>query len=156
MTTYVRIIDNTTTVKFPTSLPGPPGESANRTGCVMVSGSESGALALSTGNSKAVVRVNADLNGMILSEVGAGVSAPSSSGVVTVQIRRLRNGTAVNMLSTVISIDASEYDSTTAASQAVINTANDDVQTGDMLHIDVTGAGTGVRGLVVSFGFTPA
>ena len=126
----------------------------NRSGCIMISPSISGAPTLTTGTSKAVVRVASDLNGLILAEVGAGVTEVSSSGAVTVQMRRVRNGVSVNMLTTVITIDQGEYDSTTATAP-VINTANDDVLTGDQIHFDVLTAGANVRGLVVSFTFQP-
>lgn len=154
MTTYVRIIDNRTTVRFPASIPGAKGEAANRSGCAMISPSYSGAPALTSGTSKGVIRVASDLSGMRLADVGAGVSEVSTAGAVTVQMRRVRNGVSVNMLSTVITIDQGEYDSTTAAA-AVINTANDDVLTGDQIHFDVVTAGDAVRGLVVSFTFQP-
>jgi hypothetical protein len=41
------------------------------------------------------------------------------------------------MLSTVITIDSGETDTSTAAAAAVIDTANDDVATGDRIRIDI-------------------
>lgn len=61
--------------------------------------------------------------------------------------------TYVDMLSTPITIDANEYDSKDAATQPVINTANDDLATGDVIRIDVDVAGTGTKGLNVSLSF---
>lgn len=143
------------TIQF-TGVPGPQGESAQRTGSIQLSPSEAIFGTLSTGDSKGIARIPVEMNGMVLYAVGAGVSNPSSSGPVTVNIRRVRAGVGVDMLSTPITIEAGEYDSVTAAVPAVINTSNDDVLTGDMLHFDVDTAGSGVLGLVVSFSFQPA
>lgn len=136
-------------------VPGPQGKSAERTGSIQLFPSEAIFGTLSTGNSKGLARIPVEMNGMHLYAVGAGVSTPSASGPVTVNIRRVRAGVSVAMLSTPITIDQGEHDSTTAAA-AVINTANAAVQTGDMLHFDVQAAGAGVLGLVVSFSFQPS
>jgi hypothetical protein len=58
------------------------------------------------------------------------------------------------MLTTKISIDASEFTSYTAAAAPVIDTGNDDVATGDLLAVDVDVAGTGAKGLGVLLTFT--
>jgi hypothetical protein len=154
MNTTFRIVSNKTTLRFPASLPGEKGEAANRSGCVMVSPSATGSPALTTGTSKAVVRIPSELGGMVLTDAGAGVSSPSTSGPVSVQIRRVRAGVSVNMLTTEITIDQDEYDSVTAAAGS-INPANRAVQAGDHLHFDVTAAGNNARGLVISFTFQP-
>lgn len=135
---------------------GPRGAHAERTGSIQLSPSEAIFGTLSTGDSKGVARIPVEMNGMVLYAVGAGVSNPSSSGPVTVNIRRVRAGVGADMLTTPITIDANEYDSSTAAVAAVINAANAAVQTGDMLHFDVDAAGSGALGLVVSFSFEPA
>lgn len=135
---------------------GPRGAHAERTGSIQLSPSEAIFGTLSTGDSKGVARIPVEMNGMVLYAVGAGVSVASSSGPVTVNIRRVRSGVGVDMLSTPITIDEGEYDSSTAAVAAVINAANAGVQTGDMLHFDVDSAGGNVLGLVVSFSFEPA
>jgi hypothetical protein len=57
------------------------------------------------------------------------------------------------MLSTKLTIDANETDSSTAANAAVIDGAHDDVATGDMLRIDIDVAGTGAKGLMVEMQF---
>ena len=58
------------------------------------------------------------------------------------------------MLSTVVSIDSGETSSTTAATAAVINTANDDVATGQILRFDVTAIHTTpAKGLFVNLDF---
>ncbi len=57
------------------------------------------------------------------------------------------------MLSTSITIDASEFTSYSAATAPVINTSFDDVATGDRIAIDVDVAGTGTKGLGVILRF---
>jgi hypothetical protein len=56
---------------------------------------------------------------------------------------------SVDMLSTLITIDATEVSSYSAAASSVIDTAHDDVVAGDQLRIDVDVAGTGTKGLDV-------
>lgn len=108
--------------------------------------------AITTGDGKAYFRVNDYLTGMNLIGVGASVSTVSSSGPLTIQLRRVRAGSPADMLSTRITIDASETDSSTAAA-AVIDTANDDLLTGDQIHIDIDAAGTGAKGLCLTLVF---
>lgn len=153
--TNVSIITNKTTVTFPASIPGAKGEAANRSGCVMVSQSTPGGVTLLPGTSKAVIRIPAELNNMVLTDAGAGVASPSTGGPISVQMRRVRAGVSVDMLTTEITIDEGEYDSVSATAARVINTANDDVQAGDHIHFDVTQAGTDALGLVISFTFQP-
>lgn len=114
--------------------------------------------AITTGDGKALIRIPAELNGFNLIGVAACLSTVSSSGAVTVQVRRSRRTNATtrssaDMLSTAITIDQSEFDTEDAATAAVINTSNDDVQTGDHIYIDIDGAGTGAKGLVVELRF---
>lgn len=135
-------------------LQGPQGVAPERTGCVMINPADGSTGNLSAGASKSVIRIPIELNGMRLYNVGACVTTPSSVGPITVQYRRVRAGVSVNMLTTLITIDAGEYDSNTSNSP-VIDTANDDVLTGDQIHFDVVTAGTGSLGLVVSFSFQP-
>ena len=49
----------------------------------------------------------------------------------------------------------SETSSYTAATAPVINTSNDDVLTGDFLRVDIDGAGTGAKGLIVMVTLQP-
>lgn len=114
--------------------------------------------AITTGDGKAVFPVDTTLNGMNLVAVKGYLSTVSSSGAPNVQIRRSRRSSATarttaDMLSTALTIDASEFESADAATAAVINTSNDDVQTGDMIFIDIDGAGTGAKGLQVLLTF---
>ena len=75
----------------------------------------------------------------------------SSSGNVSVQVR---NDTgAVDMLTTNLTIDQGETDSSTAATPAAIDGANAFVSTADMLRIDIDAEGTGTKGLMVELTF---
>lgn len=107
--------------------------------------------ALTVGNGLTTFVVPVELNGANLVSVGAHVFTASSSGTPTIQIRNATD--SVDMLSTAITIDANELDSATATTAAVINTATDDVATGDVIAIDVDVAGTGTQGLEIRLGF---
>lgn len=107
--------------------------------------------ALTTGDGKVYFTVPDTLNGMNLVDADAVVYTVSSSGTPTVQIHNLTD--TQDMLSTLITIDATEYSSYTAAAQPVINASYDDVATGDRLRIDVDVAGTGTKGLDVILTF---
>lgn len=111
---------------------------------------------LSTGNGKASVFIPNDLDGLILTKVQAHVTTVSSSGAITVMVRRNRGGADADMLSTAITIDQSEKDSATAATPPVINASNDDVLDADEIWIDVDAAGTGAKGLAVNLSFAEA
>lgn len=109
------------------------------------------ATVVSTGDGKFHEIADADMGGMNLVRVFAGVSTVSSSGAVTVQVRNVTQ--SADMLSTALTIDSGEKSSLTAATPAVIDTANDDVAAGDEIRIDVDGAGTGAKGLLVKLWF---
>jgi hypothetical protein len=58
------------------------------------------------------------------------------------------------MLTTKITIDSTETGSDTAATPAVIDTANDDVATNDVIRIDVDAISTtAAKGLIVTLTF---
>lgn len=114
--------------------------------------------AITTGDGKACFRVPSVMNGWNLVAVSGALSTVSSSGLPTFQVRRSRRTNATtranaDMLTTKLSIDASEFDSVDATTAAVIDTANDDVNTGDMIYIDIDVAGTGAKGLVAELTF---
>lgn len=115
--------------------------------------SDPGGDAITTGDGKAYVRIPSVMNGWNLVAVAAHLTTVSSSGIPTVQLRRTRSGSDVDMLSTKLTIDANETDSSTAAAAAAINATNDDVNTGDMVSIDIDVAGTGAKGLFVEMIF---
>lgn len=116
-------------------------------------------IALSTGDGKCYWPVHPDLAGWVIVGVSAHVgAATSSSGAVNVDIdvcgavaTGIRcSGTNRDLLSTNITIDASEDGTETAAAAAVINTANDDLATGEWVRWNIDGAGTGTQGLYVT------
>jgi len=92
-----------------------------------------------------------EMNGMDLVSVGAHVYTASTSGLPTFQIHNLTDD--VDMLSTRITIDANETDSSNAATPAAIDTAHDDVATGDVIRIDCDVVGTGAEGMEIRMGF---
>lgn len=106
---------------------------------------------LTTGDGKWFFLVPSTLNGKNLVGARAAVTTASSSGTPTIQIANATD--AVDMLSTRITIDANELTSYTATVPAVIDTAHDDVATGDLLRVDVDVAGTGTQGLIVYLEF---
>jgi len=78
--------------------------------------------------------VPALLNGYLLSAVLASVHTQGAgSGVTSLQVRRRRAGTDVDMLGTKISISFDEY----FAADGVVNTSYDDLATGDQIYVDV-------------------
>ncbi|RMH27825.1 MAG: hypothetical protein D6692_07150, partial [Planctomycetota bacterium] len=96
--------------------------------------------ALTTGTAKLTVRVPF---ACYVTAVRASLTTASSSGVVTVDV----NETGTSILSTKLTVDASEKTSTTAATAAVISDPNlaDDAE----LTFDIDTAGTGATGLKV-------
>jgi hypothetical protein len=96
--------------------------------------------------------IPSDFGGMNLIDADAYVTTVSSSGLPTVQIKNVTQGN-VNMLTTPITIDVGETTSYTAATPPVIDTANDDVATGDLVTVNVPTNGTGAKGLGVILRF---
>lgn len=114
--------------------------------------------ALTTGDGKKYVPIPYTLNGYNVTRLQAILFAKSTSGTPTIQIARGRQSsptsahTFADMLSTRITIDANEFNSNDAATAYVIDTANDDLATGDILRVDIDTAGTGATGLYITFG----
>ncbi len=105
---------------------------------------------LTTGDDQYRFVVPEALDGFNVTDVHSAVAgAASTSGLPAVQVARLRGGVAVDVLSTLSTIDEDEFTSYTAVSQAVVNASNDDLATGDILRVDVDAAGTGAQGLQV-------
>lgn len=110
------------------------------------------ATSLATGDGKAFFRVPDELNGMNLTGVAAAVYTAGTTGTLDVQIRN-KTQTA-DMLTTKLTIDSTETDTSTAATAAVIDTANDDVATADVIAIDIDAVHTTpAKGLVVQMRF---
>lgn len=108
---------------------------------------------ISTGDGKAYFPVPSDLSGMNLIGTSATLDTAGTGGGFLCQLRRKRAGADVDMLSTRISIDATENDSRDATALPTINTANDDVLTKDRIYIDLDGVPTGAKGLSVTLQF---
>lgn len=97
-------------------------------------------------------RVPSTLNGMDLVGVAASCQTAGTTGTMDVQVHNVTQ--AADMLSTKITIDSAETDSSTAATPPVIDTANDDVATGDQIRIDVDAVHTtAAKGLLVELQF---
>lgn len=114
------------------------------------------ATALTTGDGKCYFRWPDDYAGWLVVGVSAHVGAAvSSSGAVTVDIDMCGavatgircSGTNRDLLSTNLTIDANEDGTETAATAAVIDTANDDIAAGEWFRGNIDGAGTGTQGL---------
>lgn len=100
-------------------------------------------------------RVPSTYDGMNLVAVAAShQTAGAGTGTETTDIQIHNVTNAVDMLSTALTIDEDETDSSTAATAAAINASNDDVSTGDQLRIDVDGVtSTPPKGLLVDLQF---
>ena len=90
---------------------------------------------LTLGNDKAFIHIPEDMAGMNLVAVHARVITAGGSGLATFQIRNVTSGQ--DMLSTLLTIDAGETGSDTAATPAVIDTSEDDVAENDLLTLDI-------------------
>lgn len=101
------------------------------------------------GDGARIFFVPPSLNGKDLVEAIGFVTTVSSSGSITIQLRNVTH--SVDMLSTKITIDGTEFDSLTAATPPVIGTPG--VVTGDQIAIDVDSIGTGMLGLGVALRF---
>jgi hypothetical protein len=113
-----------------------------------------GSSALTTSD-KAYFRIPAGLTGMnlvsVTGTVGTGAAGSSSSGTPTFTVKNVTDSN--QMLSTSLTIDASEYTSATAAVPTVINGSFDDVITDDLIEVACTVAGTGVTYCTITLGF---
>ncbi len=87
--------------------------------------------------------IPASFNGMNLIDVTCSVADLNSaaSGATTVVLRRVRGATAVDMTSTGVTIAYNEY----TASDETVDTANDDVATGDKIYVDVNAVTSAVQ-----------
>lgn len=152
----------------PTGPQGATGVSSSYVMEILVTDPNGGDLA--TGSGVAVAKIPPILDNKMLSGVSASVSTVSYAGSVGAMVRRLRATTAtgshtsVNMLTTKVTIDQNEWDSSTAATPPVIDTsssnANRTVFTGtstapsDQIYIDITDAGAGAKGFIIDLTFS--
>jgi hypothetical protein len=117
--------------------------------------------ALAVNNGAFYYVVPPELSGMNLVSVSGQVITVSSSGLPTVALTRcavvatnnMCSGATVAMLSTNLTWDANENRTSTAATPVGINAANDDVATDQVVRVDITVAGTGTQGMILTLGF---
>jgi len=107
--------------------------------------------ALAVGDGQAYFHIPSGLNGANLVYAHAFNVTPSAVGIPTFQVHNLTDGH--DMLSTLLTIDAGETGSNTAANAVAINAAEDDVVTNDIIRIDCDVAGDTTRGVVITLGF---
>ena len=103
------------------------------------------------GNGITHVTIPSTLDGKNLQSAQAHVYTAGTGSLTTVQLHNLTDGQ--DMLSTAITIDASEKDSSTAATPSVTGTYNG-VSTADVIRIDVDVVATNTLGLEVRMVFT--
>ena len=109
-------------------------------------------IAPSTGNGATHITIPSTLDGKKLLSAQAHVYTVGTGGsITTVQIHNLTDGQ--DMLSTAITIDLSEKDSSTAATPPVVG-GNNGVSTGDVIRIDVDAVATSTLGLEVRMVFS--
>lgn len=107
---------------------------------------------VATGDGAHFAHVPAAFNGMDIVSVHALNHVAGVTGQCDVQIANVTG--AGDVLSTVLSIDTAEVGSDTGDTPAVIDTAEDDLATNDVLRIDVDAihSGTAPKGLTVTIG----
>ena len=103
------------------------------------------------GNGITHITIPSTLDGKKLNNAEAHVYTVGTAGSITnIQLHNLTDGN--DMLSTPITIDLNEKDSSTAATPHVIG-ANNGVSTGDVLRIDVDAVATNTLGLEIRMVF---
>lgn len=98
---------------------------------------------IEAGTSKAYFRAP---RAFVLSEVRASLLVASTSGAVTIDVNK--NG--VSVFTTELTIDQDEKTSVTATVPEVIDPALASIADDDEITIDIVGAGTGAKGLIVT------
>jgi hypothetical protein len=100
---------------------------------------------LSIGDGKAMWTVPAELDYYTLVNAHAAIYTVSSASTPTFQIHNVTDG--VDILSTPITIDVSEYNSYTAAVQPVISASYRGLTVGDRIRFDCDVSGSGTKGM---------
>jgi hypothetical protein len=102
-----------------------------------------------TGDRKATFVVPSSMNGMNIVEVHAEVDTAGSTNTLDIQLRNVTQ--TADILSTKLTVDSAETGSDTAATAAVINTSEDDLQTFDVIAVDSDAIhATASKGLVIT------
>lgn len=131
---------------------GLAGSDFGKTVCQILVFDDETDTAVADGAGDVFFRIPATLNGQNLVAVAAQVQTSGTTGTTDVQIHNVTQ--AADMLTTKLTIDSGETDTSTAATAAVIDTANDDVATGDQIRIDVDAVSTtAAKGLIVELTF---
>lgn len=125
-----------------------PSTSVSRIGCLVVFGSTTN---VAVGNGVSAIPIPEDLNGMALSTALANVYTPGTTGTMTIQIRRSRAGSDVDMLTSKITLTTGTI---YYAISNMVDSANRNVLTGDKIYADVdTVHTTPAKGLSVALTF---
>ena len=108
----------------------------------------------STGDNKISFSCPSTLNNHNLTSCYARLGTAGTTGTQDIQIHNVDN--ALDMLSTVMTIDSTEIDTSTASTPAVINTSNDHVNTNDVIRVDIDAVHTTPgQDLEIVLEFTP-
>lgn len=118
-----------------------------------------------TGDGKYYYVVPADLDTFLLTAVSASVVTAGTTGNLDVQLARCDavtsgsqcSGTVQDMLSTKLRVDTGESNSSDSTQTAVIDLTYDDVNTGEIIRVDVDSVQTTpAQGLIITLEFEPA
>jgi len=118
-----------------------------------------------TGDGQYYFVVPSYINNYIITGVSSNVINSGTTGTTDVQIARCAttatgnqcSGTVVDVLSTKLTIDSGEANSSTAATPPVINSSNATVTTGQIIRVDVDAVSTTpAKGLIVTLVFGAA
>ena len=105
------------------------------------------------GDGITAVTIPDTFDGLNLYSIGGHVYTAGTGSTTDVQLYNLTTGN--DMLSTKLTIDATELDSSTAATAAVINGSYDNVSTATVLRVDIDqiGSSTAAKGLEIRMQF---
>lgn len=139
--TFTGTLTGNTGVTFPTSgTLATTADVTNKPEVLMIAVSDENTTAITTGTAKVTFRMP---YAFTVTSVKASLTTASSSGIPTIDI----NEAGTTILSTKLTIDASELTSATAATPAVISDAS--LAADAEMTIDIDVAGTGAKGLKV-------
>ena len=108
--------------------------------------------ALTTGDGKFYLQIPESIAGFNLTGIAVKLVTASTSGLPSFALYNVTD--SVDMLSTNVTVDATETHSKDATTAAVIDTAHDGVAYGDELRLDCDVAGTGAAGLYLILEFS--
>jgi hypothetical protein len=109
-------------------------------------------IAPATGNGITHFTIPSTMDGKNLFSAQAHVYTVGTGGSIT-NVQIYNSTTGYDMLSTPVTIDLSENDSSTAATPSVVG-SNNTVSTGDVIRIDVDAVATNTKGLEVRMVFS--